>query len=518
MLKSVIEDYLISIKELQFFLPFSHLLEAKQYYDIHLVHGSTEFGKDFIAKKKECDSVIQYSFQIKAGDINLSKFRAEVKPQLLEAYTNKLSHPNFDDRLEYKVVFVTTGNVLQPASIDFQEFNKFLKSKLTVHEIEVWEKDRLISEFVNIGLEPFFNIHKSPILIGSFFNFYSKITNDQPIDFLAIERYSHYWLSLDWERIENRLEVFFEGYFFSKLFLERKRHYEAILMLSALIRCLVKNKIYQDYQPIIAKYVNEILESFFQKFDDYYSNNPSILVSECRGFFSIFYYPANCLKSLELLSLYILTNDHCNKKIIATFTNIFKNEQGAEHPLSDNYAVSIVLISLALLKLKQVDDAKKFLNNVTIWLCDRYENLGLSGIGATEQEEIEQLLSENLTGYTCSNKRTSFIANTLLDLSYLIGDSGFYTDIANELKAVSIIPEFYHVLDFDSLFTYEHPAILSQHDSEFSLELKDNYSPMIEYERRESKLKLVGGSNEFLYLMILLRDRYFPTLMNRFIE
>jgi hypothetical protein len=141
MLKSVIEDYLISIKELQFFLPFIHLLEAKQYYDIHLVHGSTEFGKDFIAKKREENSVTQYSFQIKVGDVNLSRFRNEIKPQLLEAYTNKLSHPNFDAELKYKVVFVTTGNVLQPASIDFQEFNNFLKSKLHVHEIEVWEKD-----------------------------------------------------------------------------------------------------------------------------------------------------------------------------------------------------------------------------------------------------------------------------------------------------------------------------------------------------------------------------------------
>jgi len=515
MLRSIIEDYLMSIRELQFFLPFRHLLEAKLYYDIHLVHGSTEFGKDFIAKKREGDAVIQYSFQIKVGDVKLSKFRTEVQPQLLEAYTNKLAHPNFDDGLEYRVIFVTTGNVLQPATIDFQEFNKFLKSKLNVHEVEVWEKDRLISEFITIGLEPFFNIHKSPTLIGSFFNFYSKITNNQSIDFLAIESYSRHWLDLDWKRIENRLQIFFEAYFFSKLFFERKRHYEAVLMLCALIRCLVKNRVYQDYQFLVAEHINEILESFFQKFDDY-NNNLSILESECRGFFSIFYYPANCLKSFELFSLYILTNDHYNEKVLETFADFFKNEKGAEHPLSDNYAVSIVLISLALLKLKQVDDAKKFLNNVTIWLCNRYENLGLCGIGVTEEEEIEQLLSEYLTGYTFSNKRTSFIANIILDLCYLIGDGGLYADIANELKAVSIIPEFYHVLDFDSLFTYDHPAILSQHDSEFSLELKDNYSPMIEYERRESKLKIAG--NEFLYLTILLRDRYFPILMNKFIE
>ena len=75
MLRNVIEDYLSLIKEVQFFLPFFQLLEAKGFFDIHLIHGSTEFGKDFIAKFSNDEVTTQYFVQIKVKDINLNKFR-----------------------------------------------------------------------------------------------------------------------------------------------------------------------------------------------------------------------------------------------------------------------------------------------------------------------------------------------------------------------------------------------------------------------------------------------------------
>lgn len=514
MLKNVIEDYLISIKEVQFFLPFKHLLEAKQFYDIHLIHGSTEFGKDFIAKKKSNDTEFQFSFQIKAGDINLNKFKTEVQPQLLEACTNKLSHPNFDESLYYKVIFVTTGNVLPPATIAFQEFNRYLKTRLNLNEIETWEKDVLISDFINVGLEPFFTLHKSPALIGRFFNFYSKIINEQPFNFLTIESYSLHWLNFDWKKSENRLQIFFEACFFSKLLFERGRHYETVLILAALVRVLLKNGVYQEYKPLIDDYAKDVFKAFFIKFNDYKNNN-SILIEECRGFFSIFHYPENCLKSLELFAIYILIVDQCDNRIFSTFLKILKNEKGAEHPISDNYAVSIALISLALLKLNRINEVKRFLNNVTIWLCNRYKDVGLSSVGSTEREEYEQLLSEYLDGFAYSKKQASFIASAILDICFILGDKDFYADIANELRAASIILSFYHVLNYDAVFTHAHPQILSQHDNDFSLELNENYSRIIEYERRSTKLKFEGTG--ILFLAFLLRDRYFPTLMKELI-
>lgn len=299
MLRNVIEDYLSSIKELQLFLPFRQLLEAGNYYDIHLVHGATEFSKDFIAKKNINGVETQFFFQLKVGDVNLSRFRTEIQPQLLEACTNSLSHPNFERQLEEEVVFVTSGNLLPFATLAFQEFNNFLQSKLQLLPIATWEKDRLITDFLSVGIEPFFSLHRSPENIGRFFQFYTRITNDESLDCFEIEDYTKKWLCLDWSTSVNKLQVFFESYFFSKALLEKGRHYEAVLVLSALIRVLLKNNKFTEYQDSIEEYLRDILNSYCQVVKSVYSNSKPLLLEE-TGIFAIFHYPLTCLKTLEL--------------------------------------------------------------------------------------------------------------------------------------------------------------------------------------------------------------------------
>ena len=203
MIRNVIENYLTSLKELPFFLPFHQLLEANGFFDIHLTHSQVEFGKDFIAKKTENGTTIQYLFQIKAGDINLDKFRGEVKPQLLNCITNKLSHPNFSTNLETKIYFVTTGLLNSHAALDFQEFNKYISKKLNESNIEIWDKENLIKDFKEIGIEPFFNIHNSSKIIGSFFLFYAKLQNNSFLYYSDIIDYTNSWLSFDWNIVHN---------------------------------------------------------------------------------------------------------------------------------------------------------------------------------------------------------------------------------------------------------------------------------------------------------------------------
>lgn len=50
MLANVVESYLDSLEEREFDAPFMALLRALGFWDIHLLHGPFEFGKDFIAK------------------------------------------------------------------------------------------------------------------------------------------------------------------------------------------------------------------------------------------------------------------------------------------------------------------------------------------------------------------------------------------------------------------------------------------------------------------------------------
>jgi hypothetical protein len=511
MLRSVIEGFLTSSRELQMFLPFIELLELSRFYDIHLIHGGTEFGKDIIAKKKDdSNHIIQFSFQLKAGDINLAKFKREVQPQLLEAHVNKLSHPNFDNSVPNKIIFVTSGTLLPPATIAFQEFNRYLESSLHAEPVETWEKQKLIVDFKNIGIEPFFDLHHSPELIGSFFQFYSRITNNDSISTFDIESYSQQWLNYDWSNTINRLQILFESYYFSKLLLDKGKAYESAMVLSALIRVLVKNKKYMEYSEAIEEYFHEIVMAHYSKVNSEY--DPAIpMTIDFSGIFNIFYHPISCLKTLELFSIYIVTLNKRSDDIETLFLKILDEQKGSYRIISDNYAVSIVFISLALFKLNQRERLRKYLNNVCVWLCDRYDNMGISPFGSSQQEEIEQLLSEDLSGLLSQKYLTSFAASALLDMTYLFGDKGFYEIIANDLRAVSIILEFYHVLIDDALFTYSHKQIVTSNDPEFSLDFKMDYDRMIKHEREINTISIRDKS--LLFIIFLLRDRYFPSII-----
>lgn len=515
MLRNVIDDYLTSTKELQFFLPFIELLQLRGFYDVHLLHGVSEYGKDVIAKSRNGEVVTQYSFQLKAGDVNLSRFRSEIQPQLVEALTNRLSHPNFDRSLPYHVIFVCTGIIKSSASIAFQEFNTYVIETLRAGSVETWEKPQLTADFLTIGIDPFFELHRSPEFAGRFFKLYSQISNDEILSCYDLEAYTKYWLTLDWINAINRLQVFFEAYFFSKLLYEKGRHYEASLMVASLVRVLLKNRTFESYRDIIQEYFDQIVLSHLQKASDVYDTaKPYVL--EFEGVFAIFYHPRSCLHTLELLSLFMLTSPMSNKDVEAFFLRALDEQRGSHRIISDNYAITIVLVCLALLRLNETDRLKRFLNNVCTWLCDRTGECGIAPIGTDLQGEIEQLLSEHLEGLSFQTHSGGFSACACLDMSYIIGDKLFFEGIANDLRAVEAILEFYHVLADEALFIHDHEQITTSIDGGFSLEYGQDYSKMIAHEGKANKVSIRDKS--LLYLSFLLRDRYFPTFIREVIN
>lgn len=509
MLKRVVEDYLESIKEVQFFIPFTSLLALKGYYDIHIIHGPTEFGKDIIAKEHTERGPTQCVFQLKAGDINMAKYRNEIQTQLFDATLNNLSHPNFDERIPKKVIFATTGTINPMVALALQEFSRRqlrngLEPVLTV------EKPQLVDDFLKYGLEPFFTLYDDPEFVGKFFDFYAKIKDNRPLDSFEIEEYTRRWLEASCINDIGQLQIFIEAYLFSALLLNAKRYYQASLVLAALARSLSKWNLYEQYSQTIVEYLHLIVTSLMTDLQTIYDREENLAGSASGGaLLSIFRYPKLCLHSLELLSLDALLSDEPNTDIDRLTTQIIDRERGWERPLSDNYAASIALTGLFLLKNSDTARLKKLIINVTIWLCDRYDNIGLATFGSSEKEEFEQLLSEHLEGLCFTNNNTSFIASILLDLSYFLGDQYFYNAIANELGASSIITERFHVLSDAELYGYQD--ITSSFDPEFSREYLENYSSGISIEREKNKVTI--RSPVLFFLLFLMRDRMFPTFI-----
>lgn len=109
-----------------------------------------------------------------------------------------------------------------------------------------------------------------------------------------------------------------------------------------------------------------------------------------------------------------------------------------------------------------------------------------------------------------------FAACACLDMSYQTGDKLLFEGIANDLRAVEAILEFYHVLSDDALFVHDHDQIVTSTDTEFSLEYRQSYSKMIEHEVKANSVSI--RDKNLFYLIFLLRDRYFPTFIAELIN
>ena len=90
MLKRVIENWLISISEREFDIPFRLLLEAEGHTVINTttVHGPMELGKDVVSWHPEEKTF--YFFQLKAGNITNSSW-SEMERQVMQLVTVPLS-------------------------------------------------------------------------------------------------------------------------------------------------------------------------------------------------------------------------------------------------------------------------------------------------------------------------------------------------------------------------------------------------------------------------------------------
>lgn len=185
MLANAIANYLDNLGEREFDSPFMALLRAHGYYDIHFLHGSFEFGKDFIAKRNEEGIEFQYCFQTKAGDIALTDWHS-CRGQLDLLRTNALAHPSFNRMLPRKGVFVITGRLLGGAPLAAQDYAEHLRA-LSEIALYVWDRESLIER-----IAPKLEITLGENAPGAILKLLGEIDLGR-VDQLRIEQFSVSW-------------------------------------------------------------------------------------------------------------------------------------------------------------------------------------------------------------------------------------------------------------------------------------------------------------------------------------
>jgi hypothetical protein len=522
MLSNVLDAYLDRSKERALDLPFVLLLPALGFHDVHLTHGAIEFGADFIAKKTEDSREVQYAFQSKAGDIDLRKWRNDVKGQLESAQAG-LIHPNFNDALDRQVVLVTSGELNNAAAVEMQQWNRDRSARYDTPEVPVWSKQNLLEFLLQHGLN---GVHRATAggfgEFGRFFLTYSRALQGV-ITVQEIEEYSRQWTAADIVPDRRLLLAAIESDVLAQQCLAHDLVYEAIQFHLARLRLLCELAYADESAPrselwdaavaqlhaLCADYIARVREAWSADKD---------LLKTWFGDLHMNTYPVQCARIIEIASLAYFTAaaDHDREQYVAFVAEFTQAEPGCAHPISDRYAASLVLATLMLLDGQRVDVTASLLEQATVWLCDHYDKApGLAGFEANEERETAMLLGSAFEFIDVHSRRSSFLATALLDLAAFYGDQELYADMVNDVKAVRIVPEYWQPQDTIGAVRIEGEDVLHYPHVDFADALPVEGSPNADHMTDEpATFRFVEscGSTAAVALIALLRDRYFPKL------
>jgi len=105
-IERVVENWLTSVNERQYQIPFCQLLAAEGETILHIsTHGQMEQGKDVISKA--ANGTIN-AYQLKCGDLTLSDWR-KYQPEIHELVVYPIDHPSTGRHRTHKSFLVTNG-------------------------------------------------------------------------------------------------------------------------------------------------------------------------------------------------------------------------------------------------------------------------------------------------------------------------------------------------------------------------------------------------------------------------
>jgi hypothetical protein len=519
MLRSALDAYLSGLKERELDAPFLLLLRSMGFYDVHLTHGAVEFGKDFIAKKIEGGQVVQYSFQNKVGNINQKDFRDDILGQLRESLYVPLSHANFDHALPHQAVLVTTGDLVGNAGIALDSFNGALVADGR-RPVKFWSESNLIDLFIDFGLGGVAHATASQFEeFGSFFVHYGRALQDR-LPASEIEPYSRAWLTPASDLNRQLLRSALEAEILDKALLSNEREYESVVVRLAVVRVLCRVS-YEATPGQLASAYHQALSGLHLAAMRYLEGFRSVweptqdLVG--TGHVSLVQYLVHCSRVMEIAGIaYFSTDDANTRQHIADFLASFCTvELGTGHPLSDRYAVALVVACLALRDAGKTDIVFDLIRRATVWLCDRFDKgMGLAGLEASEPDEVSVLLGYPFDFVQIERSPGSFLATALCDLAAILIGESLYDDVINDIKASRINPRCVQPTDSPGACEVSASDVIQfptiQYVDELSKVPTGCYANYLETELSEFRFVAEFGPSTIVALMALLRDRYFP--------
>jgi hypothetical protein len=381
MIDDVIESYLDSIEEREFDAPFLALLRAIGFIDIHFLHGSFEFGKDFIAKGLVDGALYQFAFQTKAGNLGLADWNA-CRGQVDLLRTNSLAHPAFNPELPRQAVFVTTGRLVGGAALAAQDYSQYLaRTKDT--SFVLWDKETLISL---ISSRPEIGLVRASD--GALLELLGQIEGIR-INSSKIERFSRRWFGCD--DGPGLYRAVFEAALLAHRLRRRSRLDLACFSSLCLIRASWALAHGTEPPDSDAMLVANTGRAMFRHYASALWTNcgeetldPLKVIHAHDIPSSYVTYPVRCAVLVELvglLGLLDIEEGAAEPELKAAFlANFFRSQPGVSHLISDRWAVSLIPSVLLLGRTGFVSEIRGVFEQVIRWIGDHYDcgNLGLA--------------------------------------------------------------------------------------------------------------------------------------------
>ena len=501
MLSDAVDAFLESVSERAFDEPLLAILRARGFERVHLVHGQREFGKDAIGQRDG----VQWAWQSKAGDIGHGEWRT-LTGQLDELRLTNLGHGAFDTSLPRHPVLITTGRLVGNAPDLFRDYNERARAK-GEPELDLWDRDILVG-FLAGNTDALLRGSMDGQLLATLGSIDALEANMQ-----SLELFSRRWITWELDRLLGL------GVIEAALLCDRLTDKGQIDLACHLALCLVRGAWAAGAGDALAA---PVAEAAIQLFDVYASRlwdecgddllDPDFVATSAHSAWVS--YPVRCSRIAELVglrSLWLRSDDPELSSEMASWLSQFVEAQpGAAHPISDQYAVSLIPAVLTLAG----DDpnvARRFLKAATVWLCDSYERdrLGLASFSATPLEEIERLLGSSLESVELERRQDSWIATVLLDLTAILGFDDLYADIYNDVQAVRIYPRALRLKEGPDEFDRAGMGNRLDPNVDFSPSLEDRPVAPHHADASGQGLCTQGRAWDLLAISSALRDRHF---------
>lgn len=503
MLDDAVAAFLDTVSERAFDEPLLAIARARGYTDVHLVHGQREFGKDVIGRRLG----EQWAWQSKAGDIGQADWRS-LTGQLDELRLVNLGHGSFDPGLRRHPVLVTTGRLVGNAPDLYRDYNERAR-KRNEPELDLWTRDSLLG---------FLSGNPDAILRGSMDGQLLAAlgsVDEKTATMGTIEVFSRRWTAWDPKRLAGL------GIIEASLLCERLKQADRLDLACHVALCFVRGGwaagAGDQVSIVSANAAGQLFEVYARHL--WHECDERLLRDEGLVGYSRYSawvtYPVRCVRIAEILGLLALRTRESDPGLsaeIASWLVQFADAQpGVAHPISDQYAVSLIPAVLAMASV-DVTAARTLIMGAAVWVADAYERgqLGLAGVDADPGEEIERLMGSPFEAVERPRRRGSLIATALLDLSATLGLRDLYGDVYNDVKAVGIYPWILRLADGPD--QYLKIGLSNRLDPHVDFaEVLEGQNEVAPHHRDVAGRQLCehGRAWDLLAISAALRDRYF---------